>query len=126
MCQGHGLRRLRPTLHIPTVAAPTVALATASLTVAPTNDLRRHMRWRCLRQQRLVPGRRVRLGHRRVRCQRSLCLRNRLRRLWTALLFAALAAALAATLAAALAAAALAAATFTATLASADVVHQYV
>ena len=132
MCQGHGLRRLRRTLRIPTVAAPTLAVATASLTVAPTHDLRRHMRWRFLRQQRRVPGRRRRLAHRPVWCSGSVHLWHRLHRLWTALLFAALAAALAtATLAsalaaAALAAAALAAATFTATLASADVVHQYV
>ena len=80
------------------------------------------MRWRFLRQQQRVPGRRPRLAHRPVWCVGFVRLWHRLHRLWTALLFTALAAALAATLAAA----ALAAATFTATLASADVVHQYV
>jgi len=80
------------------------------------------MRWRFLRQQRRVPGRRPRLAHRPVWCSGSVYLWHRLCRLWTALLFAALAADLATTtLAAALAAAAL-----TATLASADVVHRHV
>ena len=64
------------------------------------------MRWRFLRQQRRVPGRRRRLAHRPVWCSGSVHLWHRLHRLWTALLFAALATA---TLASALAAAALAA-----------------
>ena len=120
MCQGHGLRRLRRTLRIPTVAAPTLAVATASLTVAPTHDLRRHMRWRFLRQQRRVPGWRPRLAHRPVWCSGSVHFWHRLHRLWIALLLAALAAALSTALAtAALATAALAAALTTASITTA-------
>ena len=124
----HGLCRLRRTLCIPTVAAPTLAVATASLTIAPAHDLRRYMRWRLLRQQRRVPGRRPELRNRPISCSGSVRLWHRLHRLWTALLFAALASALAAALAtAALAAAALAAAALaTTSLASADVVFRYV